>query len=73
MRSNYLGGNYGYGHAKKEFMELILTKYSQERETFDFFMNNPEEVEKRLAEGEKRAQSLAMEVLNKVRAKLGFR
>jgi tryptophanyl-tRNA synthetase len=73
MRSNYLGGNYGYGHAKKEFMELILTKYSQERETFYFFMNNPEEVEKRLAEGEKRAQSLAMEVLNKVRAKLGFR
>jgi tryptophanyl-tRNA synthetase len=73
MRSNYLGGNYGYGHAKKEFMELILTKYSKERETFNFFMNNPEEVEKRLAEGEKRAQSLAMEVLNKVRAKLGFR
>jgi tryptophanyl-tRNA synthetase len=73
MRANYLGGNYGYGHAKKEFMELILTKYSKERETFNFFMNNPEEVEKRLAEGEKRAQSLAMEVLNKVRAKLGFR
>jgi tryptophanyl-tRNA synthetase len=73
MRSNYLGGNYGYGHAKKEFMELILTKYSKERETFNFFMNNPEEVEKRLAEGEKRAQTLAMEVLNKVRAKLGFR
>jgi tryptophanyl-tRNA synthetase len=73
MRSNYLGGNYGYGHAKKEFMELILTKYSKERETFNFFMNNPEEIEKRLAEGEKRAQSLAMEVLNKVRAKLGFR
>ncbi|GAA0879694.1 tryptophan--tRNA ligase [Algoriphagus jejuensis] len=73
MRANYLGGNYGYGHAKKEFMELILAKYSKERETFNFFMNNPEEIEKRLAEGEKKAKVVAMDVLNRVRTKLGFR
>lgn len=73
MRSNYLGGNYGYGHAKKEFMELILSKYSKERETFNFFMNNPEEIEKKLAEGEEKAKIVAYEVLNRVRAKLGFR
>ena len=72
MRANYLGGNYGYGHAKKEFMELILTKYAKERETFNFFMTNPEEVEKRLAEGEKKAKAVAMDVLIRVRAKLGF-
>ncbi len=73
MRANYLGGNYGYGHAKKEFTELILTKYSKERETFNFFMNNPGEIEKRLAEGEKKAKLAAMDVLNRVRVKLGFR
>lgn len=73
MRANYLGGNYGYGHAKKEFMELILSKYSRERETFDFFMNNPEEIEKRLSAGEKRAKVVAFEILNRVRTKLGFR
>lgn len=73
MRANYLGGNYGYGHAKKEFTELILTKYSKERETFNFFMNNSGEIEKRLAEGEKKAKLAAMDVLNRVRVKLGFR
>ncbi len=73
MRANYLGGNYGYGHAKKELLELILAKYSKERETFDFFMTHPEEVEKRLAEGEEKAKKVAIEVLNRVRAKLGFR
>lgn len=73
MRANYLGGNYGYGHAKKEFMELILSKYSKERETFNFFMNNPEEIEKRLSAGEEKARVVAYEVLNRVRVKLGFR
>jgi tryptophanyl-tRNA synthetase len=73
MRANYLGGNYGYGHAKKEFMELILNKYSKERETFNFFMNNPDEIEKRLAAGEKKARSVAYPLLDRVRSKLGFR
>ncbi|GAB3220683.1 tryptophan--tRNA ligase [Algoriphagus aestuariicola] len=73
MRGNYLGGNYGYGHAKKELLELILNKYSKERETFSYFMTNPEEIEKRLAEGEQKARTIAMDVLNRVRKKLGFR
>lgn len=73
MRANYLGGNYGYGHAKKEFMELILSKYAKERETFNFFMNNPAEIEKRLSAGEEKAKTVAFELLNRVREKLGFR
>lgn len=73
MRANYLGGNYGYGHAKKEFMELILTKFAKERAEFNFFMNNPEEIEKRLAAGEEKAKVVAMDILDRVRTKLGFR
>ncbi|MBA4298822.1 MAG: tryptophan--tRNA ligase [Cyclobacterium sp.] len=73
MRANYLGGNYGYGHAKKEFLELILSKYAKERETFNFFMNNPAEIEKRLSEGEEKAKTVAYELINRVREKLGFR
>ncbi len=73
MRANYVGGNYGYGHAKKEFLELILTKYAKERETFNYFMTNPEEIEKRLAKGEEKARVVAMNVLGRVRTKLGFR
>ncbi|MBN7811936.1 tryptophan--tRNA ligase [Algoriphagus sp. H41] len=73
MRANYLGGNYGYGHAKKELLELILSNYAKERESFNFFMAHPEEVEKRLAEGEQKARTIAMDVLNRVREKLGFK
>lgn len=73
MRSNYLGGNYGYGHAKKEFMELILSKYAEERKAFDFYMSNPQEIEKKLAEGEEKAKAVGEKLLNTIRKKLGFR
>ncbi len=73
MRGKYQGGNYGYGHAKKEFMELILDKYKKERELFNFYMENPEEVEKKLTAGEEKAKAVGQPILEKVRAKLGYR
>lgn len=73
MRANYLGGNYGYGHAKKELLALILNKYRKERELFDFYMNHPEEIEMKLAAGEEKAKAIGAELLDKVRAKLGFK
>lgn len=73
LRSRYLAGNYGYGHAKKELLELILTKFEKERQSFDFFMSHPEELEKKLAAGEYRASAIAHTVLQRVREKLGYR
>jgi tryptophanyl-tRNA synthetase len=73
MRANYEGGNYGYGHAKKELLQLILDKYKKERELFDFYMNHPEEIEIRLAAGEEKAKAVGAELLDKVRVKLGFK
>lgn len=72
LRANYLGGNYGYGHAKKALLELILDKFAKERIAFDSFMSNPAEIEKNLAAGEEKAKAVAMELLNRVREKLGF-
>jgi len=72
LRGKYLGGNFGYGHAKKELLDLILEKYARERETFDYYMNNLEELDARLAEGEAKARELAQKTLNKVREKLGY-
>jgi len=72
LRDKYLGGNYGYGHAKKEFLELILTKYSKERSTFDYLMNHPDELETKLAAGEKKAKLIATELMDRVRMKLGY-
>lgn len=72
LREKYLAGNFGYGHAKTELFQLILEKYKNERKIFDHFMNHPEELEAKLAAGEAKAKSIANEMLNKIREKLGF-
>jgi tryptophanyl-tRNA synthetase len=72
MRSRYRSGNYGYGHAKQELFEVIVSKFSKEREAFNFYMSHPEELEKKLLHGEERARVVAQQVLKRVREKLGF-
>jgi tryptophanyl-tRNA synthetase len=73
MRKKYHGGNYGYGHAKQELYELIIHKFKKEREAFNYYVNNLDELEKKLEVGEAKARIIAHEVLNRVRRKLGFR
>ena len=72
MRKKYRAGNYGYGHAKQELYELILRRYGKEREAFNFYMSNADELDKKLEQGEAKARAIAREVLNRVRKKLGF-
>lgn len=72
MRNNYLAGNYGYGHAKQAFFELLISKFAKERELYDHYMNNLQEVDDALAIGAKKAKKVAQEVLDRVRAKLGY-
>ncbi len=72
LRKKYLGGNFGYGHAKQELFELIIQRFRQEREAFTYYMSNPEEIDKKLEIGEDRARVIALAVLNRVRKKLGF-
>lgn len=73
MRHKYLAGNYGYGHAKQELLQLITTRYAKEREAFDFYMSNPGELDRKLERGEAKARLIAGEVLGRVRQKLGFK
>lgn len=72
MRTNYLRGNYGYGHAKQAFFELLVERFKNEREKYSYYMNNLTEVDKALAEGATKASAKANEVLQRVRQKLGF-
>jgi tryptophanyl-tRNA synthetase len=72
MRAKYLSGNYGYGHAKTELFELLKVKFEKEREIFNYYMANLNELDKKLNEGEEKAKATAQKVLNKVRQKLGF-
>ena len=72
MRANYEGGNYGYGHAKQALYELILSKFQTQREKYNYYINNLEELEKLLQIGASKAHKVADEVLSRVREKLGF-
>jgi len=72
LKEKYLAGNFGYGHAKQALYELIVDKYSSERERFNYFMENPKEVNKLLEIGEAKARKIAGEVLKRVREKLGY-
>lgn len=72
LRQKYLAGNFGYGHAKQELFELILQKFSKEREAFNNYLNNKSELERVLEKCEVKATSIAYEVINNVRKKIGF-
>jgi tryptophanyl-tRNA synthetase len=72
MRNNYLGGNYGYGHAKQALFELIVEKFKTEREQYNYYMNNLAEVDTLLKVGAEKASIVAKGVLARVREKLGF-
>ncbi|HLT51576.1 MAG TPA: tryptophan--tRNA ligase [Arenibacter sp.] len=72
MRTNYLQGNYGYGHAKQALYELILDRFGEAREKFDYYMNNLGEVDAALALGAEKAKKVADDVLARVRSKVGY-
>lgn len=72
MKANYLEGNYGYGHAKQALFELIVEKFKTEREKYNYYINNLEEVDKLLLEGAAKASVVANGVLKRVREKLGY-
>ncbi len=72
MRANYDGGNYGYGHAKQAFYELLINTFKNERERYHYYMNNLEEIDKALSIGAEKATKVANNVLKRVRTKLGY-
>lgn len=72
MRTNYLGGNYGYGHAKQALFELICDTFKEVREKYNFYINNTEEVERLLRIGADKASIVANATLKRVREKMGY-
>ncbi|MGI4737555.1 MAG: tryptophan--tRNA ligase [Janthinobacterium lividum] len=72
LRTNYLAGGYGYGHAKTALYELILQRFGEERRLFNHYLANLPELDARLAEGARKAQAYGAGVLAKVREKVGY-
>lgn len=72
LKTKYLAGNFGYGHAKTELLLLILKRFEKERELFTYYMNNLPELEDKLMEGAIKTRKIAGGTLNKVRSSLGL-
>lgn len=72
MRTNYINGGFGYGHAKTALFELILKKFENERLKYDELMNNPAIIEEALQIGATKARNIAQTTLQRVREKLGY-
>lgn len=72
MRENYLKGGYGYGHAKKELLRLLMEKFAAEREKFDYYMANLNELDEMLFAGANKARKVAQETLKRVRSRMGY-
>ena len=72
MKTNYENGNYGYGHAKQALYELLVDKFSTERERYNYYLNNLNEIDNALAIGAAKAKIVADGVLARVRTKVGY-
>lgn len=72
MKSLYLGGNYGYGHAKRALLDLIVDNFKTVRERYNYYIANPAEVDALLKTGAEKAGVVASGVLQRVRSKMGY-
>lgn len=70
LRKKYLGGNFGYGHAKTELLAVLVEKFKNERAIFNQYMSAPAEIEAKLKVGADKARNVASKVLGKVRSKV---
>jgi len=72
LKENYLTRGFGYGDSKKALFQLCLDRFSNERNKFNYYINNPEEVNISLSKGATKAKAVASEVLLRVRDKIGY-
>lgn len=72
LRKRYTDGGMGYGHAKQALFELIVETFAAERKRYNELMANPDMIEAELAKGAEKARAVALEVIGRVREKLGF-
>lgn len=72
MHTKLLAGGYGWGHAKKDLLEAILTRFAKEREQFKYYMNDTAELDNILKEGADKARKVAKATLSRVRKACGY-
>lgn len=72
LKAKLLAGGYGWGHAKSDLLNAILTRFKTEREQFDYYMNNTDKLDEILSIGAEKARKVAQATLSRVREKCGY-
>jgi tryptophanyl-tRNA synthetase len=72
LRAKYLAGNFGYGHAKNELLQLLLSTYQTQRDKYNYYMDNTEKLDEILALGAEKARTVATETLGRIRNQFGY-
>lgn len=72
MKSKFLAGGYGYGHAKNELLEAVLEYFGPARERRETLVNNPEYVREILKAGAEKAREIAKNKMIVVKDKVGL-
>lgn len=72
MRANYLGGNYGYGHAKKALLAIYERTFEPFRRRREELLQNLDYVEQVLRRGAEKARAEAVKTLDRARRAAGI-
>ncbi len=68
----YTEGGLGYGHLKAELFELLDTFVAPGRKTYTHYLTHPQELDRILAQGAKKARAIAQAKLKQVRQAIGM-
>ncbi len=66
IASKYKAGNYWYWHAKLELLEILEKYFSNSRKKYEYYMDNFEELEKKLEIWNKKVDFIATQKYNKM-------
>ena len=72
LKARYHEGNFGYGDAKQLLFQLICDKYKNERDKFNYLMENKEIIDLELSKGAEKARLIARDVISRVRTNIGY-
>lgn len=67
-----MAGNYGYGHAKKELLEAILSYFEEARARREELAKNPELVDEILRKGAEKARAIASKKIAEAKKIVGL-
>lgn len=72
MKERLEAGGYGWGHAKKDLFDGLMTRFGAQRDAYQRLMSDPAELERALRQGAEKARAVAHGTLKRVRAAIGY-